>query len=59
MVSAIRCSQDLVARYGGEEFALILPDTDETGARNAAQRVLAAIEAMGRHVEGSSAPDRS
>ena len=54
MVSAIRCSQDLAARYGGEEFALILPDTDEAGARNAAQRVLAAIEAMDLAHAGSS-----
>ncbi|OEF98665.1 GGDEF domain-containing response regulator [Desulfuribacillus alkaliarsenatis] len=27
---------DLVARYGGEEFVVILPDTDEQGAKNIA-----------------------
>ncbi|MBD2776631.1 diguanylate cyclase domain-containing protein [Iningainema tapete] len=30
--SAVKRSADLVARYGGEEFAVILPNTDETGA---------------------------
>lgn len=34
---------DLVARYGGEEFALILPDTDESGAIDVAKRLLTAV----------------
>lgn len=29
---AVKRPGDLVARYGGEEFAVILPNTDETGA---------------------------
>lgn len=37
---------DLVARYGGEEFVAILPDTDEHGAREVAERFLKAIEAL-------------
>lgn len=34
---------DLVARYGGEEFAVILPDTDECGARTVAEEILLSV----------------
>jgi len=37
--SALKRPGDLVARYGGEEFAMILPQTDLTGAQNVAQRI--------------------
>ncbi|REC95580.1 GGDEF domain-containing protein [Kushneria indalinina] len=37
---------DLLVRYGGEEFAVVLPGTDETGARQLAQRLCATIEAL-------------
>ena len=37
---------DLPARYGGEEMAVILPQTDLTGAEQGAERMRAAIEAM-------------
>jgi diguanylate cyclase (GGDEF)-like protein len=30
---------DVAARYGGEEFALILPETDETGAEQIGERI--------------------
>jgi diguanylate cyclase (GGDEF)-like protein len=36
---------DLAGRYGGEEFALILPETDLTGALRLAERLRAKLEA--------------
>ncbi|MEE2025537.1 MULTISPECIES: GGDEF domain-containing protein [Alkalimonas] len=39
-----RCS-DLVCRYGGEEFALILPNTDITGALQVAERIRSQLAA--------------
>jgi diguanylate cyclase (GGDEF)-like protein len=40
---SVRESDD-VARYGGEEFAIILPETDQTGATEAAGRIRKDIE---------------
>jgi diguanylate cyclase (GGDEF)-like protein len=36
-------SGDLVGRFGGEELVLILPDTDQTGARTAAEKLRLAL----------------
>jgi len=40
----LRRELDIVGRYGGEEFCLLLPGTDETGARALAERIRAAAE---------------
>ncbi len=37
---------DVATRFGGEEFALVLPNTDLSGARDVAERLRMAINAM-------------
>ena len=40
-----RKPDDFVARYGGEEFAVIMPYTDDSGARYIAEQILESIRA--------------
>ncbi len=44
VVNKIKRVTDIACRLGGEEFALLLPETDKTGAINLAQRLRSAIE---------------
>ena len=43
LARGISREEDFVARYGGEEFVVVLPYTDETGAKTVAERLLASI----------------
>jgi two-component system chemotaxis family response regulator WspR len=56
MTACLKRPADLAARYGGEEFALVLPDTDETGARNVAEDCLRALAEL--NIDNPQSPHR-
>ena len=43
---------DVLARFGGEEFVVLLPQVDERGAMESAERIRAALESSGIHPGG-------
>lgn len=49
---------DLVARYGGEEFGVILPNTDEEGALQVAEKMQQVIHDLNIEHEASKVSDR-
>ena len=40
LMEGVKRKGDFVARYGGEEFTVVMPDTDEAGARLMAEKLL-------------------
>ncbi|TRY31795.1 diguanylate cyclase [Aliiglaciecola sp. M165] len=48
---------DLVARYGGEEFAVILPNTDQAGAKTVANSLRESVENIAIKHESSEVSD--
>ncbi len=44
--SVLKRATDLLSRYGGEEFAVILPETDSSGAIQIAQQIQKAIRQL-------------
>lgn len=54
---SIKRPSNLVARYGGEEFAVVLPNTDATGAANVAETLRDNVEGLEiPHLSSSVAP---
>jgi diguanylate cyclase (GGDEF)-like protein len=54
MVRCLRRPSDFLGRYGGEEFIAVLPCTDAVGAKLVAERLRAAVEALGMPHEASA-----
>jgi len=48
---------DFAARYGGEEFTVVLPYTDESGARHVAEKILENIKELNIPHEKNEAAD--
>jgi len=54
LTNSVTRADDFVARYGGEEFAVVLPNTDEDGARLLADNMLENIRELSIPHENSS-----
>ncbi len=52
--SLTRTKTDVAARFGGEEFVLMLPETDQAGARQVAEKIAARLSREKFRVDGQS-----
>jgi len=57
LAETVKRPTDLVARYGGEEFAVVMPGTDDEGARSIAEALCNGVSGMGLPHEHSSTAD--
>lgn len=53
----LKRQQDFIARYGGDEFMILLPETDEVGAKYVAESLVKAIRALKIENTGSGIAD--
>jgi len=58
LAKCLRRDGDLIARYGGDEFAVILPNTDKTGAQIMADKLLKKVRACNIPNGTSTVSDR-
>ena len=52
--TTIKRAGDLAVRYGGEEVLVLLPNTDEAGAYQVAERILQAVRALNMEHSGNA-----
>jgi diguanylate cyclase (GGDEF)-like protein len=56
LAASVMRPEDFAARYGGEEFVVVLPNTDENGARVMAEKILKDVRARGiPHIKNEAA----
>jgi diguanylate cyclase (GGDEF)-like protein len=58
LAASILRPDEFVARYGGEEFVAFLPNTNENGAREVAERILNNVRSLNMPHEKNEAADR-